>query len=79
MYLGHIIYEEGIAMDLEKILVIMEWPTPKDVSDMRYFMGLEEYYRRFIKGLFKSAHSITSLQWKNIKFVCLEKFEASFQ
>jgi hypothetical protein len=48
-YLGHVLSENGVALDLEKIMSIMEWPTPKDVSDIKSFMGLAGYYRRFIK------------------------------
>jgi hypothetical protein len=39
-YLGHVLSEEGVAVDPDKIRSIMEWPTPKDVSDIRSFMGL---------------------------------------
>jgi hypothetical protein len=46
----------------------MNWPTPKNVTDVRYFMGLVGYYKRFIKGFSKIAHPITSLQKKGIKF-----------
>jgi len=49
-YLGHIISKYGIAMDPEKIRTIMEWPTPKDVADIRSFMGLAGYYRQFVEG-----------------------------
>jgi len=48
-YLGHIITKEGIVVDPEKIKTIMEWPTPKDVADIRSFMGLAGYYPRFIE------------------------------
>jgi hypothetical protein len=78
-YLGHIISEEGIAVDPEKIEAIMDWPTPRNVTDVRSFMGLAGYYRRFIEGFSKIAHPITSLQKKNIKFVWSEKCEKSFQ
>jgi hypothetical protein len=49
-YLGHVISEEGVVVDHDNIRSIMECPTPKDFSDMRSFMGLAGYYRRFIKG-----------------------------
>ena len=42
-YLGHIISEEGISVDLEKIEAIMNWPTPRNVTDVRSFMGLAGY------------------------------------
>jgi hypothetical protein len=42
-YLGHVLYEEGVVVDPDKIRSIMEWPTSKDVSDIRSFMGLVGY------------------------------------
>ena len=47
-YLGHIISEEGIAVDPKKIRAISDWPVPKDMANIRSFMGLTGYYRRFI-------------------------------
>jgi hypothetical protein len=60
-YLGHVISEEGISVDLEKIRAIMEWPIPKDVVDIRSFMGITGYYTRFIEGFSKIAYPITYL------------------
>ena len=77
--MGHIISEEGIAVDLEKIEAIINWPTPKNVTDVRSFMGLAGYYMRFIKGFSKVAHAITSLQKKGMKFEWTLKCEGSFQ
>jgi hypothetical protein len=59
--LGHIISKEGMAMDLEKIEVIKEWPTPKNITKVRSFMGLVEYYNIFIEGFSKVVHPITYL------------------
>ena len=66
-------------MDPEKIEAIMNWPTPRNVTDVRSFMGLVRYYRRFIEGFSKDAHSITSLQKKGIKFEWTPRCEESFQ
>jgi hypothetical protein len=78
-YLGHVLSEEGVAVDPDKIRSIMEWPTPKDVSDIRSFMGLAGYYRRFIKGFSKIGCPITALQRKGTKFTWTQKCEERFQ
>jgi hypothetical protein len=49
-YLGHIISKDGIVMDPKKIEVIREWSKPKNVTEVKSFMGLVGYYRRFIPG-----------------------------
>jgi hypothetical protein len=66
--LGHIISEHGIAVDLENIKAIRGWPTPRNVLDVRSFMGLDGYYIRFIVGFSNISHPITSLQKKGTKF-----------
>ena len=78
-YLGHVISEEGISVDPNKIEAIKNWPTPKNVVEVRYFMGLAGYYRRFIEGFSKVAHALTSLQRKGIKFEWTLKCEEIFQ
>jgi hypothetical protein len=77
-YLGHIISEQGIAVDPEKIEAIRGWPTPRNVSEVRSFMGLVGYYRRFIVGFSKISHPITSLQKKGTKFEWTPKCEENF-
>ena len=59
-YLAHIIAKEGIYLDPKRIEAIINFPTPRNVTNVRYFMGLAGYYRRFIEGFYKVAHSITS-------------------
>jgi hypothetical protein len=48
-YLGHIISSEGIRPDTKKITVVKYWPTPKSVFDVRSFLGLANYFRRYIE------------------------------
>jgi len=78
-YLGHVITKEGIAVDPEKIRTIMEWPIPKDVADIRSFMGLAGYYRRFVEGFSRVAHPITSLQKKGKVFKWTPECQQSFE
>ena len=77
-YLGHVISSEGITVDPEKIKSIMECPVPKDVADIRSFMGITGYYNRFIEGFSKIAYPITSLQKKGTKFNWSQKCQESF-
>ena len=57
----------------------MEWSTPTNISEIRSFMRLAGYYRRFIEGFLKLAHLIASLQKKGVKFKWISKCEYSFQ
>jgi hypothetical protein len=77
--LEHVISEEGVAVDPDKIMPIMEWPTPKDILDIRSFMGLVGYYRRFIKGFSKIDCPISVLQKKGDKFTWTQECEERFQ
>jgi hypothetical protein len=78
-YLGHIISKDGITTDPKKIEAIREWSAPKIVTEVRSFMGLAGYYRRFIEGFSKIAHLITSLQRKGVKFQWTLDCKRSFQ
>jgi hypothetical protein len=61
-YLGHVISEEGVAVDPEKIKEIMDWPIPRNVSEVRSFMGLVGYYKGSLK-VFQGL-AIQSLSYK---------------
>jgi hypothetical protein len=69
-YLGHVISVEGVTVDPAKIKEIMDWPTPRNVTEVRSFMGLDGYYRRFIKGFSKIRKSYYLIT-KEGKEVCV--------
>jgi hypothetical protein len=54
-------------VDPEKVQAIREWPAPRNVTEVRSFMGLAGYYRRFIDGFSRIAHAITSLKKREKK------------
>jgi hypothetical protein len=55
-----------MVVDPEKIKTIDEWFTPRNVAEVRSFLGLVDYYRKFIEGFSKISHPITSLQKKGV-------------
>ena len=64
-YLGHVVSERGIKPDPEKVDRVHEWPTPTSVSDVRSFLGLCSYYRRFIRGFSTIAAPLNKLLEKS--------------
>ncbi|MCH97414.1 retrotransposon protein, partial [Trifolium medium] len=78
-FLGHIISSGGIAVDPAKVDDVSQWGTPESVSEIRSFLGLAGYYRRFIEGFLKLALPLTQLTRKDQAFVWDEKCEKSFQ
>ncbi|MCI26623.1 retrotransposon protein putative Ty3-gypsy subclass, partial [Trifolium medium] len=60
---------EGIAVDPAKVEAVLQWSTPESVSEIRSFLGLAGYYRRFIEGFSKLAMPLTQLTRKNQPFV----------
>jgi len=67
-YLGHIVNRQGIHTDPEKIKAIEQWPTPSTVRQIRQFVGLASWYRRFIPDFSAAAAPLTSLTKKNARW-----------
>nr|GEZ90447.1 putative reverse transcriptase domain-containing protein [Tanacetum cinerariifolium] len=70
---------QGIHVDPDKIESIKDWESPKSPTEIRQFLGLVGYYRRFIKGFLKIAKPMTKLTQKKVTFEWSDKQEAAFQ
>ncbi|GJX80243.1 putative reverse transcriptase domain-containing protein [Tanacetum coccineum] len=78
-FLGHVIDSQGIHVDPAKIESIKDWTSPKTPMEIRQFLGLAGYYRRFINRFLKIAKPMTKLTQKKLKFVWGDKQEAAFK
>ncbi|GJW38800.1 putative reverse transcriptase domain-containing protein [Tanacetum coccineum] len=78
-FLGHVVNHDGIYVDPSKIEVVKSWKAPTTPSEVRSFLGLDGYYRRFIENFSKITKPITLLTQKNQKYEWGEKQEEAFQ
>ena len=67
-FLGHIVSVEGIRVDPIKIEAVVNWKLPRIVTEVRSFLGIAGYYRRFVKGFSVIASPLTKLLKKGVKF-----------
>ncbi|GKE98273.1 putative reverse transcriptase domain-containing protein, partial [Tanacetum coccineum] len=78
-FLGHVIDSKGIHVDPSKIESIKDWASHKSPMEIRQFLGLAWYYRRFIKGFLKIAKPMTKLTQKKVKFEWGDEQETAYQ
>ena len=79
-YLGHIVSKEGIQADPEKLCAMREYPIPYDIKELRQFLGLTNYYRRFIQGYSNIAAPLHKLTSKSVGgYNWDENCQAAFQ
>jgi hypothetical protein len=77
-FLGHTISQDGISVDPSKVQEVMDWKPPKSVHQIRSFLGLAGYYRRFIPDFSRITKPMTELLKKGVKFVWSEACEKAF-
>ena len=78
-FLGHVVSKDGIQVDPSKIETVQKWPKPTSVIEIRSFLGLAGYYRRFVKDFSKIVTPLTRLTRKNVKYEWSDSCEESFQ
>jgi len=74
-FLGHVISNEGVSMDPQKIEAVTNWPKLENPMEVRSFFGLAEYYRRFVQNFSKIATPLTNLTMKVTKYEWTEQCE----
>jgi hypothetical protein len=77
-FLGHTISQDGISVDPEKVQEVLNWKPPTNVRQIRSFLGLAGYYRRFIPGFSRIAKPMTELLKKGVKYEWSQKCEDAF-
>ena len=79
LYLGHVITPDGVGTDPQKIEAIKTWTQPKTETEVRSFLGLASYYRRYIKGFAHTAKPLHALTQKDIIFAWTAECEHAFE
>ncbi|KAA0062511.1 DNA/RNA polymerases superfamily protein [Cucumis melo var. makuwa] len=79
VFFGHVVSAKGVSVDLQKVEAFVNWERPTSAIEVRSFLGLAGYFRRFIENFSRLALPLTSLTRKNAKFEWSEKCEQSFQ
>ena len=74
-FLGHMVSKEGISVDPSKIQAVKDWPILKIVTEIKSFIGLARYYRRFVQNFSKIAAPLTKLT-KGKKYIWTEECTA---
>ncbi|KAL4279969.1 hypothetical protein GQ457_03G015220 [Hibiscus cannabinus] len=77
-FLGHVISAKGIMVDPKKVQTILDWRPPRNVGEVRSFLGLAGYYRRFVKGFSAIALTLTKLLRKEQPFEWSKEHQRSF-
>ena len=77
-FLGHVVGRDGVRTDPQKITAVQEWPVPKNVAEVRSFLGLCTYYRRFVQGFAQVAAPLHRLTKKGVHFNWDDQCQGAF-
>jgi hypothetical protein len=77
-YLGHVVGAQGVATDPSKVQAVAQWPVPQSLKDLRSFLGLAGYYRKFICHFGIICQPLTALLKKNAIFVWTSDHDTAF-
>ena len=77
-FLGHIVWEDGVSTDPEKVRAITDWPTPKNLRKVRSFVGLCSYYRRFVEDFAKISAPLHAMIKKEETFRWTTEYQEPF-
>ena len=78
-FLGHVVSTLGVSVDLEKVEAVMSWERPKSVFEIRSFLGLARYYKRFIEDFSQLVAPMTRLTPKGVEFELNDLCDKVFQ
>ncbi|XP_070571295.1 uncharacterized protein [Ptychodera flava] len=78
-YLGHRVSAEGVETSPDKTDAVQNWPTPKNVHEVRSFLGLASYYRRFVQNFAAIARPMVQLTEKNRPFLWDDECDTAFE
>jgi hypothetical protein len=78
-YLGHVVGRDGLKVDPKKVKVVEDWPSPKNAQDVRRFLGLANYFRKFIQNYSNMAAPLTALTGTQSQWSWGEREQQAFE
>ena len=79
LYLGHVVSRDGLSVDPKKVAAVKDWPVPKDLHELRCFLGLTNYFRTFVQGYATRVLPLTRLQSPKREFIWSDKCQEAFK